>query len=200
MDEIAAIVLAAGASTRMGKQKLLMPFKGKTIIETVIRNIEPVLNDNILVVLGSHRREIKKQIGNLPVKFCINENYLDGMLSSVICGFMNLPETIKAVLIFLGDQPQIPASATEKVILAWKQTGKGIIIPVADGRRGHPVLIEMKYKSEILKLDPEKGLRDLMIKFKDDVYEAEYNFPEILRDIDTPEDYSFEINLKNQTI
>jgi CTP:molybdopterin cytidylyltransferase MocA len=70
-------------------------------------------------------------------------------------------------------------------------------MPMFYGRRGHPVLIETRYKTEIERLDPEKGLRALAEKFKDDVYEVDCNIPEILRDIDTPEEYQFEIN-KNQ--
>ena len=194
MDNVWAIVLAAGASTRMKKQKLLLPFNGKTIIETVIQNIMPVLGENILVVLGSHRDEIIEQISKLPVKTCVNENFPDGMLSSVICGFRALPENAGAALVFLGDQPQIPAEVTRLVLEKWQQSDKGIIIPVNNGKRGHPVLIETKYKTEIERLEPEKGLRQLMGKFKNDVMEVECSKPEILRDIDTPEDYISEIN------
>jgi molybdenum cofactor cytidylyltransferase len=194
MNKIWAIILAAGASTRMNRQKLLLPFNGKTIIETVVENVARSVSSNILVVLGSHREQIRKQIVNYNVKFCVNENYLDGMLSSVICGFRTLPEEAKAALIFLADQPQIPSPVTDLVIETWQKSGKGIVIPTFNGRRGHPVLIETRYKTEIEKLDPEKGLRVLAEKFKNDVYEVECSIPEILRDIDTPEDYENEIN------
>ena len=197
MNEIWAILLAAGASTRMKQQKLLLPFNEKTIIETVVENVAQSVNSNILVVLGSHREQIRKQIENYPVKYCVNENYLDGMLSSVICGFRALPDEAKAALIFLGDQPQIPSKVTDLVIENWIQSKKGIIMPTFNGRRGHPALIETRYKTEIERLDPEKGLRSLSEKFKDDVFEVECNIPEILRDIDTQEEYQYEIN-KNQ--
>jgi molybdenum cofactor cytidylyltransferase len=193
MNEIWAIILAAGASTRMKRQKLLLPFNGKTIIETVAENVRQSVNSNVMVVLGSHREQIREQFVNFNVKFCVNENYPDGMLSSVICGFRALPKEAKAALIFLGDQPQIPSLVTDLVIETWQKTGKGIIIPTFNGRRGHPVLIETKYKIEIKKLDPQKGLRLLSEKFKDDVFEVECNIPEILRDIDTPEEYQYEI-------
>ncbi len=202
MDKIWAIVLAGGASTRMGTQKLLLPFRGGTIVESVIRNIQPVVQNNILVVLGSHRDEIREKIEKLPLQICMNENYSDGMLSSVICGFRNLPDDAKAALIFLGDQPQIPTTVSKKVVETWKKTQKGIVIPVFKGRRGHPSLIETKYKPEIERLDPEKGLRELMRKFANDVSEVRCNLPEILRDIDTPEDYEYETNrelIKNKS-
>ena len=196
MNEIWAIILAAGASTRMKQQKLLLPFNGKTIIETVVENVARSVSSNILVVLGSHREQIFEQLVNYDVKFVVNDNYRNGMLSSVIYGFGGLPEEAKAVLIFLGDQPQIPSPVTDLVIEAWHQSKNGIVMPTFNGRRGHPVLIETRYKNEIEQLDPEKGLRVLAEKFKNDVYEVECNIPEILRDIDTPEEYQYEISKK----
>jgi molybdenum cofactor cytidylyltransferase len=181
----------------MKRQKLLLPFNGKTIVETVVENVMQSVNSNVMVVLGSHREQILEQLVNYEVKFCINENFQDGMLSSVICGFGALPEEAKAVLIFLGDQPQIPSQVTDLVIKAWRLSKKGIIMPTFNGKRGHPVLIETRYKTEIGRLNPEKGLRTLSEKFKDDVFEVGCGIPEILRDIDTPEEYQFEIN-KNQ--
>lgn len=197
MKEIWAIILAAGASTRMKQQKLLLPFNGKTIIETVVENVARSVSSNILVVLGSHREQIQERLVNSAVKIGVNENYMDGMLSSAICGFRALPGEAKAALIFLADQPQIPAQVTDFVIKAWIESGKGIVIPTFNGRRGHPVLIETRYKADIERLDPEKGLRVLSEKFKNEVFEVECSIPEILRDIDTPEDYENEIN-KNQ--
>jgi molybdenum cofactor cytidylyltransferase len=194
MKEFWAIILAAGASTRMKKQKLLLPFNGKTIIETVVENVVKSVNSNVIVVLGSHSEQIQQQLVSYDIQFCINDKYLSGMLSSAICGFSAVPREAKAVLVFLGDQPQIPASAATLVIEAWNHSKKGIVIPVFNGKRGHPVLIETRYKSEIEQLDLEKGLRLLSEKFKNDVCEVECKIPEILRDIDTPEEYKSEIN------
>jgi len=194
MSDVWAIVLAAGASSRMGTQKLLLPFGGKTVIEKVIEQVESVVKSNILVVLGSHRDEIRNKIGRPQVKYIHNELYMEGMLSSVICGFKALPDDVKAALLYLGDQPQIPSGIALQVISAWRQSGKGIVIPVFSGKRGHPVLIETRYMKEIEQLDPEQGLRMLSKKFSSDVQEVECTSQEILRDIDTPEDYQQEIN------
>lgn len=196
MDKIWAIVLAAGKSTRMKQQKLLMPFNGQTIIETIIQKIFPVLESNIIVVLGSHCNEIRQKINKLQVKSCFNKDFENGMLSSVIYGFGALPEDAEAAMVFLGDQPQISTDVIQKVAKAWKQSDKGIIIPTFNGRRGHPVLIGIKYKSKIRELDPSKGLRQLMVENPDDISEVELGQSEILRDIDTPEDYEFEIKRK----
>ncbi len=197
MDKIWAIILAAGASTRMKEQKLLLPFNNSTIIENVISTASQVVRSNIMVVLGSHWEKIARQIMNAGVKTCLNENFTSGMLSSVICGFRSLPDTAEAAIVFLGDQPQISTEVVQKVLDAWMDSQKGIIIPVFCGRRGHPALIETKYKHEIENLDPNIGLRSLYQNFTDDILEVECNSAEILRDIDTPEDYKMEIKLNN---
>jgi molybdenum cofactor cytidylyltransferase len=194
MSEIWAIVLAAGVSSRMGTQKLLLPFGDKTVIEKVIEEVESVVQSDIVVVLGSHHDEIREKVGKPAVKFIRNMQYSEGMLSSVICGFKALPDEAKAALLYLGDQPQIPSGVALEVISAWKQSGKGIVIPVYAGKRGHPVLIETRYKKEIEQLDPEQGLRILSKIYSSDVQEVECSYQEILRDIDTPDDYNQEIN------
>ncbi|WP_372947091.1 NTP transferase domain-containing protein [Mariniphaga sp.] len=197
MDNIWAIILAAGASTRMKTQKLLLPWNGKTIIETVVENASKLVQSNVVVVLGSHREAISKQIKKPYLRYTVNHNFQDGMLSSVICGFRALPENADAAFICLGDQPHISPGIFRQVAEAWKTSNKGIVIPTFDGKRGHPVLIETKYKNEIEKLEPEKGLRVLSQKFAEDVHEVECGFAEILRDIDTPEDYKNEL-INNQ--
>ncbi len=192
--EIWSIVLAAGKSTRMQKQKLLLPYQGEPIIRKVANTAMHATNGNVLVVLGSHRDEIREQAGSGELKFCYNPNYESGMLSSVICGFNAVPDDALAVMLFLGDQPQIPVTVPFRIIEAWKSSRKGIVIPTFTGKRGHPVLIETKYKNEIENLDPQTGLRGLMEKFKEDIFEIECEAAEITRDIDTPADYINEIN------
>jgi molybdenum cofactor cytidylyltransferase len=195
-NHVCAIVLAAGASTRMKTQKMLLPFNGKTIIETVVENALKVTL-NVVVVVGSHKEAVAEKLAGRNISIAENVNYLQGMLSSVICGLTAIPAKTQAVLLFLGDQPQVPHAAAEMVCNEWTASGCGIVIPAFSGRRGHPVLIETRYLPEILKLDPEKGLRQLMEQFKTDIFEVDCPYPEILRDIDTPEQYQQEIN-KNQ--
>lgn len=188
---VCAIVLAAGTSTRMKTQKMLLIFKGKTIVETVVDNALKV-TDKVLVVLGSHKNEISEKLIGRNISLVTNENYLQGMLSSVICGYRALPENVEAALLFLGDQPQVPHQAAKIVIDRWEKTGKGIVIPTFNGKRGHPVLIETRFSNEIENLEAEKGLRQLMEIRKNDILEVDCLYPEILRDIDTPEEYEKE--------
>ncbi len=129
MEEIWAIILAAGESKRMGFPKMLLTFNGKTMIENVITNVCGSAVNNTLVVLGAEKDSLIELIGKLPVLYCYNDIYKEGMLSSVKCGFRNLPSNYSAVLVFQGDQPFITPEAINTVIKAYLYSGRGIVIP-----------------------------------------------------------------------
>ena len=188
-----AMILAAGESRRMGKAKLLLPFRGKTIIETIIENVIRSKVDKILVVLGSDKEKIEEKIKNFPLEFAFNPDYRSGMLSSIQAGFKALPEDAQAVLIILGDQPSVSSKVINKIIAAYKKTGKGIVLPVYKKERGHPVLIDTKYRQEVAKLSPKIGLRKLVYNRPDDILEVKVETSSVLRDIDDAEDYRKEL-------
>ncbi len=192
------MILAAGESQRMGKPKLLLPIGEKTMIETVIDRVIQSKAEKILVVLGSNREKVEKKIENLPLEIAVNPDYKKGMLSSVQHGFHALPEDVRAVLIFLGDQPSIPTDVIDRVIDAFRETGKGIVLPVYKGERGHPVLIDMKYRHDVQDLNPEVGLRELVYGRPEDILEVEVDDSGILRDINDIEDYIREIQNKSK--
>jgi molybdenum cofactor cytidylyltransferase len=189
MREIWAIILAAGESKRMGFPKMLLDFNGSTMLEIVIRSVKNSAVSNILVVLGAYRNELVEMVAKQNVNYCYNDNYKDGMLSSVKCGFGNLPADFDAVLIFQGDQPLISPEVVNMLITSFRTSVKGIVIPVHNGIRGHPILIDKKYRNDIVNLDASEGLRALAHLFSDDVLEVEVNDPGILRDFDTYEEY-----------
>ena len=184
-----ALILAAGSSRRMGSQKLLLPFGQNTIIGTVIDNVLNSDVDHVMVVLGANQEDIQDTLEHKPVQFCHNRKHEQGMLSSVICGIRALPPDAVTALIYLGDQPGIHPAVTNTVIEAYSEELFGIVIPVHMHRRGHPLLVDMKYRKEIEKLDLEAGLRSLRHHFPEDVLEVEVDEPGILVDIDTREDY-----------
>jgi len=132
-----AMILAAGESKRMGKPKLLLPFGEKTIIETIVETVVSSKVEKTLVILGSDRKKMEERIKNYPVKIVYNRDFRSGMLSSVQCGFRALPEDIRAVLVVLGDQPKISTIVINKLIDAYKSSGKGIVLPVYKKERGH---------------------------------------------------------------
>ena len=189
MDNHWAIILAAGSARRMGSQKLLLPFGNSTMIETVVDNVLGSSIKHVMVVLGANRQEVQEILEARPVQFCYNKDHEKGMLSSVQCGISALPADAASALIFLGDQPGISPAVTNAVIEAYSEELYGIVIPVHSHRRGHPLLVDMKYRKEIEQLDLEEGLRKLRHHFPDDVLEVDVEEPGILVDIDTPADY-----------
>ena len=194
MEGIWSIILAAGESKRMGFPKMLLQFNGKTMIENVIDNVAESHTNSILVVLGAWREDLIELVGKYDVKHCYNEKYREGMLSSVQCGFKNLPADTEAVLVFQGDQPFISPSVINGVINAYRSSDRGIIIPVCKGKRGHPILLDGKYRDEIDNLDGNEGLRSIASIHPDDVLEVEFEDSGILRDFDTYDDYTREFN------
>lgn len=194
VESVSAIILAAGESKRMGFQKMLLPFNGKPMLENVIINVINSDIDNTIVILGSENEDLEEITGRLRVRHVYNKNYKKGMLSSVQCGFRNVPINSDAVLVFQGDQPLISTFTINKVIKAYRSSDKGIIIPVYEKKRGHPILIDKRYRNEIEKLDARVGLRSLTYNFSEDVLEVETDDPGILRDFDTYEEYKKEIN------
>jgi len=195
MGEIWAVILAAGESKRMGSPKMLLPFNGSTMIECVIANVTKSDADKIIVVLGAEKEVLIQLTGKWPIEYCYNENYKEGMLSSVQCGLKNLPPLCKASLVFQGDQPLIPSETINAVIKAYASSEKGIVIPVYEKKRGHPILIDMKYRNDIDNLSPGDGLRSLSYMFPADVLEVDTNESGILRDFDTYEQYTKGINI-----
>jgi molybdenum cofactor cytidylyltransferase len=199
-----AVVLAAGESTRMGTQKLLLPFGETTIIGAVVRTAAASRVEGTMVVLGADREEVRREVEDAietagqgrgdgraaEITFAINENYRLGMLTSIQAGLRALPEGATAAVVMLGDQPFLPPRVVERVIAAYETGRPGIVIPTFQGRRGHPVLIDLGYKDEVLGIEPLDGLRALMRAHSGDILEVDVGDANILRDLDTPEDYA----------
>jgi molybdenum cofactor cytidylyltransferase len=185
-----AVVLAAGGSRRMGTQKMLLPFGDTTIVESVVRAALDASLQGVVVVLGADEARVREKLAPYPVTFAVNADWERGMLSSVQAGFAALPEKVTAAVVMLGDQPFVKAETVDELVARHRETRKGIVLPVHGGRRGHPVLIDAKYKSEIIALGLEATLRDIVQAHAEDVLEVEIDDPDILRDIDTPKDYA----------
>jgi molybdenum cofactor cytidylyltransferase len=185
-----AIILAAGESLRMGRPKLLLPYYGdKTIIETVVENVVSSRVDGAVVVLGGSRRGIEEKIRRFAVKRVINRKYKEGMFSSVRCGLSALPASARVAVFILADQPDVPTSVINLLIEAYRREKKGIVVPIYRKKRGHPLLVDLKYRPEIDSLSPDRGLRGLLREHRDDILEVRVPSPAVLKDIDGPKDY-----------
>jgi molybdenum cofactor cytidylyltransferase len=184
-----AVVLAAGESRRMGEPKLLLPYGEKTMIEAVIRQTLASRVDGTLVVLGSEWRKIRRIIKIYGVQTAVNPRFREGMLSSIQRGISALPRLSRAAVIVLADQPSVSAEVIDALIGAYSLRKKGLVVPVYRKKRGHPVLVDLKYRQEIGKLDPRIGLRQLLQRHPDDILEVKVPSPAVLSDIDTVQDY-----------
>jgi molybdenum cofactor cytidylyltransferase len=186
---ICAVVLAAGQSRRMGVQKLLLPIHGQPLIARVVDQVLSGPAERVFVVVGADAAAIAAALAERPVRFVYNPAAEGAMLSSVRCGLQALPPECAAVLVVLGDQPDIGAAVMAQLVEAFRAGRGGIVVPVHRGRRGHPLLFAMRYRDEILRTYDDSGLRGLLQAHPDDLYEAAVDRPGVLEDLDVPEDY-----------
>ena len=195
---ICAIVLAAGRSSRMGVQKLLLPFGGKTVISHIVDQLLDSAVDKIFVVTGHQPERISGELSGRRVSIVNNADYDSGMLSSVRCGLRALPERCKAVLVAIGDQPSISTGLVDLMIQSFAAGEKKILVPCYEGKRGHPILFSTLYREEILTHYDDVGLRGLLHAHPDDVLELTVSTSCVLSDMDYPDDYRRELTAMNE--
>jgi molybdenum cofactor cytidylyltransferase len=189
---ISAIVLAAGESNRMGKPKQIMPLGESTILEQAIDNILSSIVDETIVVLGHEAEEVRKTIAARPVRIAVNTDYRQGMSSSIIAGLNLIDRRAQAVMVALGDQPFVDSQTINILVEEFKSGDKGIAVPVYQEKRGHPVIFDIRYKDELLKLKGDIGGREIIARYPEDVLEVAVNCEGVCIDIDTVENYTWE--------
>ena len=182
----AAILLAAGRSSRMGAFKPLLPFGNKTVIECCIDSLREGGVETIVVVLGHRADDVRKKL--IGVDFAINPDPDSEMGASIAAGVSELPKNAEATLIALVDHPAVPATVVSTIIDEWTK-GAPIVIPTWQGRGGHPVLVDLKFRSELRNLPANGGLRALFESHRDAVRRVAVDSPFIARDMDTWDDY-----------
>jgi len=193
---ISAIILAAGQSRRMGRPKLLLPWGNVTVIEHVIHVFAVSGIADILVITGGAQEQIQELIlkcsQSYPVHSVHNKDYENGeMLSSIQCGLRYLTKKAsRAVLIGLGDQPQVQERSVRSVRDAFLQTRIPLVVPSYQLRRGHPWLVARPLWTELLKMSPIQTPRDFLTAHAENIHYVDIASPSILSDLDTPEDYN----------
>jgi molybdenum cofactor cytidylyltransferase len=141
-----------------------------------------------VVVLGHRSDEIRPALAGSEVEVVENPEYREGMLKSLQAGLARVPEG-NWLVVALGDQPTVAANAVDRLLSAAKAETPEILVAAWEGRRGHPLLIHPTYRAEIETLDPQGGLRELLRRHPDAVRTVEVGTPEVLHDLDTPDDY-----------
>src|ERR1051325_6534288 len=186
--EVAAILLAAGRSRRMGAFKPLLPFGEQTVIESCLANLRGAGIDEIIVVVGHRGDELQTHLRASKVSFAVNPDPNSQMSASISCGLEQVGDDAKAFVISPVDHPAVPSATIEMIIDAW-QNGARMVQPDCQGRGGHPVLIDARYRDELLHLDAPGGLRSFFKKHQAEVRRLPVASPFVARDMDTWEDY-----------
>lgn len=189
MNSVAAILLAAGRSERMGAFKPLLSFGDKTVIETCIDHLQEGGVETIVVVLGHRANLMREHLQGLNLSFAFNPDPESEMSASIACGARQLPRETRAVLIALADHPAVGPEVISTIINCWS-AGAKLVIPEYGGRGGHPVLVDVGFRDELLQLAPEHGLRSLFDAHRAQVQRIPVSSPFIARDMDTWDDYS----------
>ncbi len=185
-----AILLAAGRSRRMGAFKPLLPFGASTVIETSVDNLQEAGVAEVVVVLGHRAEELRERLTARPfVRFAFNVDAGSEMGVSIARGVEAVSDGTGAVLVALVDQPAVPSVVMRSLIDARQQTNARIIQPEWEGRGGHPVLIDLALREELLDLDPSRGLRALFDEHRGEVLRIQAGTPFVTRDMDTWDDY-----------
>ena len=186
---IAAIVLAAGLSTRMGRAKLILPVRGKTMLERVLDTYRGARVDDIVVVLGANAEQIRSSVRFDEERVVFNPEYRRGMSGSLKLGIEALTRETEAAIIALGDQPFLSSKTVDRLVDEYLATKAPIVAPVYRGQRGNPVLFDRSLFSQIREIDGDKGAKSVVLKNEAKVREVAVEDEGVLLDIDTPSDY-----------
>src|SRR4051794_31596315 len=188
-QNIAAVILAAGRSTRMGgPNKLLAEIGGKSLVRIVAEQALASKAAPVIVVTGHQAADIAKALRGLKVDFVYNPDFADGLASSVKAGIAAVPAKADGAIVCLGDMPLIDAHLIDRLIAAFAPDRGGLIaMPVSDGRRGNPVLWSRRFFKELMTLDGDIGARHLIAKHGEAVAEVPVEGHGAFLDIDTPQ-------------
>ena len=186
---VSAILLAAGKSERMGRNKLLMPFEGGTVIGSTLDNLLGSKAGEVVVVVGARAQEMGDAAGKHPVTIVLNPNYVRGMSTSLVTGLQMVSKQAKFALVALADQPFVTPQTYDKLIEAALATDKGIVVPVYRKQRGNPILIHSGYFPEVLRFTGDVGGRELLASYPDDVLEVKVPDEGVVINLNTPEEY-----------
>lgn len=187
---VAAILLAAGTSTRMGRPKSLLPWGGMTLIEWQVEQLRAAGVEDVIVVVGHEAEAVSRQVGAESARLVVNAHYQEGRASSLRAGAAAAADDVEAVLVLGVDQPR-PAWLSRRLIEAWRSQGRpAAVVPVNRGRRGHPVVVAGALLPDLRSAsEADLGFRGILNRHKDGVAEVVVDDDVVNVDINTPAEY-----------
>jgi len=188
---IAAVVLSAGESSRMGRPKALLPINGATFIEKIVAALKQTTIGKLIVVLGHNPEELRRRIEPLGVEILVNPDYRRGQLSSlqVAVRYLEKLSDCDAMLVHLVDHPYVDAKLVKLMIDRYYGDGKLVVVPCYRGKRGHPVILSRRLFGELLNAPLDQGAKAVVNAHRGDTLELDTEEIGITLDIDTPELY-----------
>lgn len=187
---IAALILAAGESSRMGTPKATLTYRGRTFLELIVQTLQEGGLERIVVVLGHQAEEIQRQVKIEAAQVILNPDYRSGQTSSLQAGLRALiADDLDAVLLCLVDHPAVSAETARTIVATFRQCGAPVVIPTYQGRRGHPVLIGRQAFDELLGLTRDAGADSVVRRYRPATQYVEVEDEGIVVDVDDPESY-----------
>lgn len=188
-QRIAAIVLAAGRSTRMGAlNKMLAEIGGKPLVRIAVEQALASRAKPVIVVTGHQNKQVEAALAGLPVRFVHNPDYADGLGTSLRSGIAAVPQEAGGAIVCLGDMPQVDSGLIDKLLAAFDpEKGALIVVPSIDGKRGNPVVWSRRFFNELMSISGDVGARHLIGQYAEVMTEVQVSGDAALTDVDTPE-------------
>lgn len=189
---VAAVVLAAGGSTRMGRSKPLLPLDGGTYLGAVLGTLARGPVGPVVVVLGAEGERVRREVDLGTAVVVHNPEWRRGMLRSLQVGIdalQRIAPSARGLLMCLVDTPRFSAATVTALVAAFLRTGAPVVQPAFEGRHGHPVLLSRQLWPELLRASGERGPREVVDAHRDGALEVDVADPWVLRDADTPEEH-----------
>jgi molybdenum cofactor cytidylyltransferase len=187
--QVAAVVLAAGRSTRMGAvNKMIAEIGGKPLVRIAAEQALASKASSVIVVTGHQRDRIEAALKGLNVRFANNPDYAEGLGTSLRAGIAAVPPEADGAVILLGDMPHIDAKLIDRLIAAFDpEKGALVVVPTIEGRRGNPVIWARRFFPELMAVTGDVGARHIVARVAEAVAEVAVTDPAITVDVDTPE-------------
>jgi molybdenum cofactor cytidylyltransferase len=197
ISSTSAVILAAGASTRMGTAKQLLLLDGRPLLQHVLNNVRASGVSEIILVLGFAASEIQREIDVRNVRVVLNENHEQGMGISLKLGLSAVNSQAESAIIVLADQPFVKPALLDQLIIEHQRSRAPIVIPTYRGFRGNPVLLDRSVFPEVMALDGDIGCRAIFGKHLEGILKVPVNDVGILLDIDRQSDFEALRNADN---